>query len=72
MEKSAHAVREIICALLADLGYRVSEAKTANAMRAFVDPADSVDLIVLNATTSAECSIAVDALGPMARHLSGR
>jgi len=45
-------VRQTISELIVDLGYRVSLAKDADAMRAFVDAPDPVDLIVLDASTS--------------------
>jgi DNA-binding NtrC family response regulator len=56
-------VREVIYELLVDLRYRVSLAKDVDAMRAFVDTADPVDLIVLDASTSEaeEIALAVEA-----------
>jgi DNA-binding NtrC family response regulator len=45
-------VREIIADLLLDLGHRVSLAKDGDAMRAFIQARDKVQLIVLDASTS--------------------
>src|SRR5687767_2440532 len=45
-------VREIIAELLLDLGHRVSLAKDGDAMRAFIQARDKVQLIVLDASTS--------------------
>ena len=44
-------IRDVVSALLVDLGYRVSVAKDAEATHAILD-ADGVDLIVLDASTS--------------------
>jgi DNA-binding NtrC family response regulator len=44
-------IREVVSALLADLGYRVSVAEDADGTRALLD-ADGIDLIVLDASTS--------------------
>jgi two-component system, OmpR family, response regulator len=44
-------VRETVCELLVDLGYRVSVAKDAKAMRAML-VGDGIELIVLDASTS--------------------
>jgi DNA-binding NtrC family response regulator len=55
-------IRDVVSGLLADLGYRVSVAKDAAATRAILD-ADSVDVIVLDASTSdmADVSLAIEA-----------
>ena len=45
-------VREIIAELLLDLGHRVSLAKDGDAMRAFIQARDKVQLIVLDASAS--------------------
>jgi DNA-binding response OmpR family regulator len=44
-------IREVVSALLVDLGYRVSVASDAEAMRALPD-SESIDLIVLDASAS--------------------
>ncbi|HEV2549589.1 MAG TPA: response regulator [Stellaceae bacterium] len=55
-------IRDIVAALLSDLGYRVSVAKDAAATRAILD-ADGVNVIVLDASTSdmADVSLAIEA-----------
>ena len=55
-------ISEVLSALLADLGYRVSVAKDAEAMHAFLNT-HSIDLIVLDASTpeTPGVSIALDA-----------
>ena len=68
MEASTHVlvvehqddVRETICELLVDLGYRVTVAKDADRMRAALDLGPT-DLIVLDATVSSteELSLAI-------------
>ena len=45
-------VRDIIADLLLDLGHRVSLAKDGDAMRAFIQARDKVQLIVLDASAS--------------------
>jgi DNA-binding NtrC family response regulator len=52
-------VREVVAALLLDLGYRVSLTKTDETVRAFLASADSVDLIVLDASTPNEPGVKV-------------
>jgi DNA-binding NtrC family response regulator len=55
-------VREVICDLLLDLGYRVSLAASDAAMRAFLETADRVDVIVLDATMDEELDLIDSAL----------
>jgi DNA-binding response OmpR family regulator len=45
------ALRQTVCEMLADLGYRVTTAEDAGRMRAVL-AADRIDLIVLDATMS--------------------
>src|SRR4051794_31797681 len=52
-------VRQVIADLLLDLGYRVSLAKDPAAMRAFLDTPDLVDLLVIDASTSEEGTVAL-------------
>jgi DNA-binding response OmpR family regulator len=52
-------VRQIIADLLLDLGYRVSLAAGGEAMGAFLDAADPVDLVVLDATMPGEPSVSL-------------
>jgi DNA-binding response OmpR family regulator len=56
-------VREIIAGLLLDQGHRVSLAKDGPGMRGFIESGDRVDLIVLDASSSAleAISLAVQA-----------
>jgi DNA-binding NtrC family response regulator len=58
-------VREVVAALVDDLGYRVSAAKDAETARAILD-ADSIDLIVLDASTATmgEINVAIEAKDP--------
>jgi CheY-like chemotaxis protein len=44
-------IREVVSALLVDLGYQVSVAKDTEAARAILNR-DGIDLIVLDASTS--------------------
>jgi two-component system, OmpR family, response regulator len=56
-------VRGIIADLLMDLGYRVSSAEDGPAMRGYIESSDRVDLMVLDANSSAleAVSLAVQA-----------
>jgi DNA-binding NtrC family response regulator len=49
-------VRAVIADILLDLGHRVSLAKDAAAMRAFLDTSDRVGLIVLDASADHEAA----------------
>jgi two-component system, OmpR family, response regulator len=46
-------VRDIIADLLMDVGYRVSSAKDGPGMRGYIESSDRVDLMVLDASSSA-------------------
>jgi two-component system, OmpR family, response regulator len=50
-------VRDVIANFLLDAGYRVSLAKDGEAMRAFLETPDPVDLIVLDASMPGEPSL---------------
>jgi two-component system, OmpR family, response regulator len=50
-------VRQVIADMLLALGYRVSLAKGGEAMRAFLETPDAVELIVLDATMPGEPSV---------------
>jgi DNA-binding NtrC family response regulator len=47
-------LRQVVSDMLLDLGYRVSLAKDGDGMRAFLETADFIDVIILDASASAD------------------